>query len=161
MLKATEGYRLSKPIGKAISHVLIFYIDDLKIFARSKEKLKRVMDRVRVVMRDIGLEWNESKCSVVHVRRGILNAESENGGASKNESIKSLSDGSHYKSLGAMENTTQDDESSLEITCKAFLRCLSLIWTSLLSDYDTVLASNQFASAKLPDVHAMLVNSGA
>ena len=40
MLEATEAYRLFKQIGKAISRLL--YIDDLKIFAASKEKLKRV-----------------------------------------------------------------------------------------------------------------------
>ena len=147
MLKVTEGYRLSKPICKAISHLL--YIDDLKIFVASKEKVKRVMDRVRVAMRVIGLEWNESKCSVVHVRRGILNAESENGGVSENESIKSLSDGSHYKFLGAMENTKQDDELSLEIASKAYLQRLSLIWTSPLSDNNKVSASNQFAMPAL------------
>ena len=36
MLKATEGYRLSKPIGKAVTHLL--YIDDLKIFAASRDR---------------------------------------------------------------------------------------------------------------------------
>ena len=99
MLKATEGYRLSKPIGKVVSHLL--YIDDLKIFAASKGKLKRVMDRVRMAMRDIGLEWNESKCSVAHVKRGLLNAEPESAGVNENDFIKSLFDGSHYKFLGA------------------------------------------------------------
>ena len=67
---------------------------------------------MRVAMKDIGLEWTESKCSVVHVRRGILNAESEKGGVSENEPIKSSSDGSHYKFLGAMEDTKQDNELS-------------------------------------------------
>ena len=143
MLKATEGYRLSKPIGKVISHLL--YIDDLKIFAASKEKLKRVMAKVRVAMRDIGLEWNESKCSVVHVKKGRLSAESESARISNNVSIRCLSDGSHYKFLGAMENTKQDDERSLEIASKVYLQRLSLIWTSPLSDYNKVLASNQFA----------------
>ena len=97
-------------------------------------------------MKDIGLEWNERKCSVVHVRRGILNAESENGGVSENEPIKSSSDGSHYKFLGAMEGTKQDHELSLEISSKAYLQRLSLIWTSLLSDYNKVRASNPFAT---------------
>ena len=107
------------------------------------------MDRVRVAMRDIGLEWNESKCSVVHVKRGRLNAESKSARISKNDSIKSLSDGSHYMFLGAMENTKQGDELSLEIASKAYLQRLSLIWTNPLSNYNKMLAlkvltSNQF-----------------
>ena len=68
MLKATEGYRLSKPIGKAVTHLL--YINDLKIFAASREKLRRATAAVRGAMKDIGLEWNERKCSVAHVKRG-------------------------------------------------------------------------------------------
>ena len=73
MLKATEGYRLSKPIRKAVTHLL--YIDDLKIFAASREKLRRAMAAVRGAMKDIGLEWNERQCSVAHVKRGTLEPE--------------------------------------------------------------------------------------
>ena len=54
MLKANEGYRLSKPIGKAVTHLL--YIDDLKTFAASREKLRKAMAAVRGAMKDIGLE---------------------------------------------------------------------------------------------------------
>ena len=41
MLKATEGYKLSRPIGSKITDLL--YIDDLKIFAASQTKLATVM----------------------------------------------------------------------------------------------------------------------
>ena len=89
MLKATEGYRLSKPIGKAVTHLL--YIDDLKIFAASREKLGRAMAAVRGAMKDIGLEWNERKCSVAHVKRGTLEPEElESAGDSEREVFKSL-----------------------------------------------------------------------
>ncbi|PFX27452.1 hypothetical protein AWC38_SpisGene7845 [Stylophora pistillata] len=53
----------------------VLYIDDLKIFAASREKLRRVMVAVRGAMKDIGLEWNERKCSVAHVERGTLESE--------------------------------------------------------------------------------------
>ena len=77
------------------------------------------------------MNGTKTNASVVHLRRGILNAQSENGGVSENESIKSLSDGSHNKFLGAMENTKQDDELSLEIACnKAY------ILTAPISDMD-------------------------
>ncbi|PFX27420.1 hypothetical protein AWC38_SpisGene7907 [Stylophora pistillata] len=49
--------------------------DDLKIFAASREKLRRVMVAVRGTMKDIGLEWNKRKCSVAHVKRGTLESE--------------------------------------------------------------------------------------
>ena len=36
MLSATEGYRISAPIGQKITHLL--YIDDLTFYAASEEK---------------------------------------------------------------------------------------------------------------------------
>ena len=103
------------------------------------------MAALRGAMRDIGLKWNERKCSVAHVKRATLEPEeSESAGDSERE-VKSLAEGSHYKFLGVMENTKQDDELSLQIAGKAYLQHVSLIWSSPLSDYNKVQASSQFA----------------
>ena len=40
-VRATEGHRLSKPISTKITHLL--YIEDIKLFAASEDKVKRVM----------------------------------------------------------------------------------------------------------------------
>ena len=53
-LKATEGYRLSKPINTKVTHLL--YIDDLKAFAVSATKLNTVLRATRGKMKDIGLD---------------------------------------------------------------------------------------------------------
>ena len=63
-VRATEGYRLSKPIST------IAYIDDMKLFAASENKLKRVMTVPKNGMESTGLKWNEKKCAVIHVKRG-------------------------------------------------------------------------------------------
>ena len=72
-LRATEGYRLSKPIGVKVTDLL--YIDDLKVFGASESKLNRVLKESRGTMQGIGLHWHQKKCSVVHVKRGaqVLN----------------------------------------------------------------------------------------
>ena len=65
-LKATDGYKLSKPVpieGK-ITHLL--YVDDMKVFAASQRKLDRVLKVTKTAMEDIGLIWNEKKCSIAH-----------------------------------------------------------------------------------------------
>ena len=67
-LRETEGYRLSKPIEVKVTDLL--YIDDLKVFAASESKLNRVLNETRGAEQDIGLHWNQKKCSVVHVKRG-------------------------------------------------------------------------------------------
>ena len=94
-------------------------------------------------MKDIGLEWKKRKCSVAHVKRGTLEPEeSESAGDSEREVFNSLAEGSHYKVLGVMENTKQDDDLNLQIAGKAYLQHLSLLWSSLLSDSNKVQASN-------------------
>ena len=63
-ISASEGYRLSKPIGTTVT-------DDLKIFAASESKLSSAMNSVRAAMEDVGLIWNPKKCAVAHFKRGV------------------------------------------------------------------------------------------
>jgi len=51
-LRASEGYRLSRPISQKVTDLL--YIDDLKIYAASQGKLQVVMSDARMAMEDIG-----------------------------------------------------------------------------------------------------------
>ena len=70
MLSVTDGYKISKPTAQIITHIL--YVDDLKIYAASEEKLKRVAKKVKSCMSDVGLEWNDRKCAAAHVKSGNL-----------------------------------------------------------------------------------------
>ena len=97
-LRATEGYRLSKPIGVKVTDLL--YIDDLKVFAASESKLNRVLKETRGAIQDIGLHWNQKNCSVVHVKRGALVFDESGMKMDETTNIKSLWEGKHYKFLG-------------------------------------------------------------
>ena len=57
----------------------------------------------------------------------------------------SLEDGKRYKFLGVLESVMQEDKLVLECAAKEYLRGMSIIWTSPLSDHNRVIASNQFA----------------
>ena len=62
--------------------------------------------------------------------------------------IPCLDDGEQYKFLGVLESVFQEDKLVLERAAKEYLRRLSVIWTSRtspLSDYNRMVASNQFA----------------
>ena len=67
-VRATERYRLSRPISTKITYLL--YIDDMKLFAASENKLNRDMTVAKNGMEITGLKWNEKKCAVIHVKRG-------------------------------------------------------------------------------------------
>ena len=143
-ISASEGYRLSKPIGTTVTDLL--YIDDLNIFAASESKLSSVMNSVRAAMADVGLIWNPKKCAVAHFKRGVRVAESTGLLMSDgNVKILTLEDGQQYKFLGVLESLRQEERIVLRCAAREYLRRLSVIWSSPLSDYHRVIASNQFA----------------
>ncbi|XP_068716907.1 uncharacterized protein [Montipora capricornis] len=96
-------------------------------------------------MEDVGLQWNPKKCAVVHFKRGTHVADSAGLKVDGNAKIPSLEDGQQYKFLGVLESLKQEEKLALQSAAKEYLRRLSVIWTSPLSDYHRVVASNQFA----------------
>jgi len=93
MLKATEGYKLSRPMGSKITDLL--YIDDLKIFAASQTKLATVMKSTQTAMKDMGLRWNPQKCSVLHVKGGLQQEDNDSIKLDESFVIQSLKQQSH------------------------------------------------------------------
>ena len=146
-LKASEGYKPSKPINGKITHLL--YIDDMKIYATSESKLDRVLKTTKVAMADIGLDFNEKKCAIAHVKRGVLDSRPNSTHVGESQIIESLKEGENYKFLGVLENSKQEDTLVLWGASKLFLQRLSVVWSSPLSDYHKVVASNQYALAVL------------
>ena len=71
--------------------------------------------------------------------------ESPDARCGEQELVKSLKEDSQYKFLGVLENIRQEDNLALENAARVYLRRMSVIWSSPLSDYHKVGASNQFA----------------
>ena len=107
-LKATEGYRLSKPLSTKVTDLL--YIDDLKIYAASEKKLNTVLRSTRGKMQDIGLQWNPKRCSVVHVKRGVKVEHVEGVKFDESSVIQCLKEGKQYKFLGVLETSKPEDQ---------------------------------------------------
>ena len=59
--------------------------------------------------------------------------------------IESLKEGTHYKFQGVLENIRQEDNLTLDSAAKVYQQRLSVIWSSPLSDYNKVPATNLFA----------------
>ena len=117
------------------------YIDDLRIYAASQGKLKVVTIDARMAMKDIGLAWNERK--VRDGSREAWQAWDVESSIREADVIESLKEGSQYKFLGVLENVNHKD--NLQNAEKVYVESLSVIWPSPLSDYNKVLATNQFA----------------
>ncbi|XP_068739391.1 uncharacterized protein [Montipora capricornis] len=91
-----------------------------------------------------GLPQGDALCPRLFTR-GTHVADSAGLKVDGNAKIPSLEDGQQYKFLGVLESLKQEEKLALQSAAKEYLRRLSVIWTSPLSDYHRVVASNQFA----------------
>jgi len=92
-LQSSESYRLSKPVSTKITDLLC--IDDLKVFATSEKKLATVLKSTKLAMRDVGMECNEKKCSMTHIKRGALDQSTGNMKVDETAVIAKLKTGQH------------------------------------------------------------------
>ena len=56
-----------------------------------------------------------------------------------------MKEGKQYKFLGVLETSRQEDQLAFKVASEESLKRLSVIWSSPLSDYHRVVASNQYA----------------
>ena len=84
-------------------------------------------------------------CAVVHVRRGYHTHDVSGPRPDGRALVPDLEEGKQYKFSGVLESVIQEDRLYLECETKEYLRRMSVIWTSHLSDHNRVTASNQFA----------------
>ena len=102
-LKASEGYKLSKPISAKITDLL--YIDNLKVFASSVEKITRVLKATKESMEYMGIP------------RGALDQSTSDMKLEDFLVITRLKNGEQYKFLGVQEHLKQEDKLVLKFSC--------------------------------------------
>ena len=144
MLRSTEGCTLSSPIKEKITHT--FFIDDLKGYTKSIEKGIKVLNKLKQCMEDSGLLWNEKKCKVSFSHRGKL---VDNGHLHLRDGmrISYLKKDETYKFMGVYQtNKNAVDQLQVSLLDKVKKRS-HIIWTSQLSDYNKIIATNIFVNS--------------
>ena len=141
-IRSAEGYNITCHRNEKITHSL--YVDDLKTYHKSRNKVAVMSTTIKSMFTDIGFEWGLQKCAAVEVNRGKL-TEGGNLTVSKEESIQIMSKDDHYKFLGTVENSKQLDELITQTLSQEYIRRLSVIWTSNISIPRKIRATNTFA----------------
>ena len=118
-LKASEGYKLSKPISAKITDLL--FIDDMKVLAASAMKMTRVLKATKESTKCMGMQWNEKKCAVTHMKKGALDQTTSDVKLDESAVIARLKDGEQYKFLGVQENLKQEDKLVLNCAAEVYL----------------------------------------
>ena len=92
----------------------------MKIYATSESKLDRVLKTTKVAMADIGLDFNEKKCAIAHVKRGVLDSRPNSTHVGESQIIESLKEGENYKRLlGCASVCREDGSNSKSDQCKS------------------------------------------
>ena len=139
------GYRVGKcntSNNNLINH--IFYMDDLKLYARNNRQLECLVNTVDLFSRDIQMKFGLSKCAKLTMKRGKpLNYESLT--TISGETFPDLGDADFYKYLGVEENAqTGHNEVKKRVTTE-YKRRVKLILRSELNGKNTITAINTFS----------------
>ena len=65
--KSTAGYDLAENLRLTI----FFFVNDLKLFRKSKDQIDSLVQTVQLLSKDIRLEFGLKKCSVLSSDRGM------------------------------------------------------------------------------------------
>ena len=117
-IRSSEGYRLIHERNDKVSHLL--FVNDLKCYARSKQKLVTGTRTLANMFNDIGLGINLGKCAASHIkgRKYYKDADLLVG---NDQIIKVLEKGDKYRFLGKAENYNQLDSLVYEETRREYL----------------------------------------
>ena len=50
----------------------LLFMDDLKLYSHKVEKLDTIVQTVRLISKDIGMEFGISKCAMIEIKRGKM-----------------------------------------------------------------------------------------
>jgi len=117
-------------------------MDDIKLFAQNDSYLQILVDTVRTVSNDIGMQFGLQKCAKLSAKRGKLTVMGSL--STLGDEICELNYGETYRYTGFPEAGGIDHSSSKIVITDELLIHLKLVWGSLLSGQFKVQATNSF-----------------
>ena len=122
-----EGYELGETIKLIINHLL--FVDDLKLYSRTLDQMKKLLDIITTFTNDIGMIFGEAKCAYICIVRGkkkCLGSSIQINGLT----IQELKEGEQYKYLGQDESVGYHGPLNKERVLKEYKRRVRKIWSS-------------------------------
>ena len=141
--RKTRGYRLLS-LDRPVTHQ--YFMDDLKVYAKSSNTLDATLRVVDRVSRAVGMELGLRKCAVAHVQQGRY-VGGENYLLPEERTIERVPQGGAYKYLGTEQLFTADHTSVRVRLQQVYAKRLYKIWSSSLSAKHKVHATNTWTVA--------------
>ena len=133
------GYKVS---NTTITH--LFYMDDLKLYAKNEEILHCIIAATQSFSEDIGMSFGMEKCAKVTIKRG-KQTQSENINLRDDLSIRNLDQEENYKYLGIEESGGISHNKMKENIRKEYYRRVRKILQTELNSRNRILAVNSLA----------------
>uniref|UniRef100_H3AWP0 Reverse transcriptase domain-containing protein n=1 Tax=Latimeria chalumnae TaxID=7897 RepID=H3AWP0_LATCH len=147
------GYSLGRRPTVLVSH--LFYMNDLKLYAKNSDQLQSMLELVPSFSKSIAMEIGVDKCTILHAKRGKLETHN-NIQLLDGAEIQELEPEKHYKYLGMQQllniNTTQIKEA----VTATFKKRLKLIMKTQLNAKNKTQAVNTWASPVLVYMYGVL-----
>ena len=120
-----------------VSHLK--YMDDLKLYAKNREEMRRCIELVETFSRDIQMEFGLDKCAVLHIEDGAPTD------APFISDIPILHPCDSYKYLGVAESSNILHDTMIKKAKSEYIRRVRAIMKAKLTANNTSKALNSFA----------------
>jgi hypothetical protein len=136
-----RGYQLDKD-GPRINHLL--YMDDLKLYGKSKTELEFLTNIVYQYSADIGMDFGISKCATMVIKRGKM-CEDDGVILPDGQVVPGLKLEDSYKYLGIVQADSIKQREMKEKIEKEYVRRVRKVLRSKLDAGNTMQAINMWA----------------
>lgn len=143
--EARQGYDLDRSSSGKINHLL--YMDDLKLYGKSKSELESLVQTVRIFTGNIKMRFGIQKCATIVMKRG--KKEEDDGILLPDGQIMHDLGNENYKYLGVLEADKVKMNEMKDMVTKEYKRRLKLVLESKLNGGNTIKAINTWAVAVL------------
>ena len=144
LLERCDGYTIGTRSKSSTILNHLFFVDDLKLFARNLYIAKQLLDIVTTFSKDISMQFGVDKCAYMYIERGKRKSLGEMININGVE-IKELEEGDTYKYLGQDESVGYDGPINKERVSKEYPKRVKKIWNSQPSAINKSTAHNVFA----------------
>lgn len=146
------GYPLDNQTN--ISH--LFYMDDLKLYARNREQLRGSLELVRSFSKAVCMELGMDKCAVLHAERGRAVASADMALIDAVTIIPAIKPAQSYKYLGFQQGLDINERENKDKVRNEFFRRTSIVLRTYLNSKNKITALNIWAMPVLGNSFGVL-----
>ena len=139
--KEQQGYCFKSK--EKVNHLL--YMDDVKLFAKSRTELESLLTTVKVFSSDIRMEFGIDKCAVLVLKRGKICNDNQDMILDDGEVIKAIDQEKPYKYLGVLECSDIKQQEMKEKIEREYFRRMRKVLRSKLNAGNMITAANTWA----------------